>query len=84
MDANAADRVLLQSVKPALHVNVDCTALVAAVIHRQVPVVTLLLQVIFSLSDPLPVPILDYYNHLEFWIDPIFVKKKYINKKDCA
>ncbi|KAF7801674.1 ankyrin-3 [Senna tora] len=44
VDANASDRVLLQSVKPTLHTNVDCTALVAAVIHRQVPVVALLLQ----------------------------------------
>ncbi|XP_027351185.1 ankyrin repeat domain-containing protein 50 [Abrus precatorius] len=43
-DASAKDRVLLQSLKPSLHTNVDCTALVAAVIHRQVPVVDLLLQ----------------------------------------
>ncbi|KAI4348291.1 hypothetical protein L6164_009027 [Bauhinia variegata] len=44
VDANAADRVLLQSLTPSLHANVDCTALIAAVIHRQVPVVRLLLQ----------------------------------------
>ncbi|KAK7377793.1 hypothetical protein VNO80_03225 [Phaseolus coccineus] len=44
VDVNATDRVLLQSLKPSLHTNVDCTALVAAVIHRQVPVVDLLLQ----------------------------------------
>ncbi|XP_020239340.1 ankyrin-1 isoform X1 [Cajanus cajan] len=44
VDASATDRVLLQSLKPSLHTNVDCTALVAAVIHRQVPVVDLLLQ----------------------------------------
>ncbi|OIW02996.1 hypothetical protein TanjilG_13633 [Lupinus angustifolius] len=44
VDANATDRVLLQSLKPSLHTNVDCTPLVAAVIHRQVPVVGLLLQ----------------------------------------
>ncbi|KAI9120681.1 hypothetical protein K1719_007714 [Acacia pycnantha] len=44
VDVSSEDRVLLQSVKPALHTNVDCTALVAAVIHRQVPVVALLLQ----------------------------------------
>lgn len=48
MDVSAEDRVLLQSVKPALHTNVDCTALVAAVIHRQVPIVALLLKVFFS------------------------------------
>ncbi|KAI4350535.1 hypothetical protein L6164_004983 [Bauhinia variegata] len=44
VDPSAADRVLLQSFKPSLHANVDCTALVAAVIHRQLPVVCLLLQ----------------------------------------
>lgn len=49
VDANVRDRVLLQSLKPSLHTNVDCNALVAAVVHRQVPVVGLLLQVNFSL-----------------------------------
>ncbi|XP_057721767.1 uncharacterized protein LOC130935873 [Arachis stenosperma] len=44
VDVNATDRVLLQSLKPSLHANVDCTALVAAVIHRQLPVVDLLLK----------------------------------------
>ncbi|XP_061343754.1 uncharacterized protein LOC133289773 [Gastrolobium bilobum] len=44
VDASATDRVLLQSLKPSLYTNVNCTALVAAVIHRQVPVVALLLQ----------------------------------------
>ncbi|KAK7266911.1 hypothetical protein RIF29_19572 [Crotalaria pallida] len=44
VDASAADRLLLQSLKPSLHANVDCTALFAAVIHRQVPVVGLLLK----------------------------------------
>ncbi|KAK7395891.1 hypothetical protein VNO78_16471 [Psophocarpus tetragonolobus] len=44
VDASATDRVLLQSLKPSLQTNVDCTSLVAAVIHRQVPVVDLLLQ----------------------------------------
>ncbi|KAA8548213.1 hypothetical protein F0562_004526 [Nyssa sinensis] len=44
VDANATDRMLLQSSKPPLHTNVDCTALVAAVISKQVPVVRLLLQ----------------------------------------
>ncbi|OWM76195.1 serine/threonine-protein phosphatase 6 regulatory ankyrin repeat subunit C-like [Punica granatum] len=44
VDANATDRVLLQSSKPSLHINMDCSALVAAVIGRQVAVVRLLLQ----------------------------------------
>lgn len=39
------DRVLLRSVKPALHANVDCTPLVAAIVSRQVPVVKFLLEV---------------------------------------
>lgn len=45
VDANATDRVLLQSSKPSLHTNADCTALVAAVVSRHVPVVRHLLQV---------------------------------------
>ncbi|PON95314.1 Transmembrane protein [Trema orientale] len=45
VDASAADRVLLQSSKPSLHANVDCTALVAAVVSRQISVVHLLLRV---------------------------------------
>lgn len=44
VDVNAAARVLLRSSKPSLHTNVDCTALVAAVVSRQVSVVRLLLQ----------------------------------------
>ncbi|GLT54707.1 hypothetical protein SLA2020_278860 [Shorea laevis] len=44
VDASAADRVLLQSSKPSVHMNVDCTALAAAVVGRQVSVVDLLLQ----------------------------------------
>ncbi|KAI9177609.1 hypothetical protein LWI28_017266 [Acer negundo] len=44
VDVNATDRFLLQSFKPSLHANVDCTALVAAVVSRQVSVVHLLLQ----------------------------------------
>lgn len=39
------DRVLLRSIKPALHANVDCTPLVAAIVSRQVPVVNFLLEV---------------------------------------
>ncbi|XP_008231152.1 PREDICTED: ankyrin-3 [Prunus mume] len=44
VDASAADRMLLQSSKPSLHTNVDCSALVAAVVSRQVSIVRLLLQ----------------------------------------
>ncbi|KAF9673681.1 hypothetical protein SADUNF_Sadunf10G0049500 [Salix dunnii] len=44
VDANAIDRVLLRSSKPSLHANVDCNALVAAIISRQISVVKLLLQ----------------------------------------
>lgn len=46
VDANSTDRVLLQSSKPSLHTNVDCNALVAAVVSRQISVVRLLLEVI--------------------------------------
>ncbi|XP_020238382.2 ankyrin-3 [Cajanus cajan] len=45
VDANAIDRTLLQSSKPFLHANVDCNALFAAVVSRQINVVRLLLQV---------------------------------------
>ncbi|KAJ1410614.1 Ankyrin repeat [Sesbania bispinosa] len=45
VDANAIDRTLLQSSKPFLHANVDCSALFAAVVSRQINVVRLLLQV---------------------------------------
>ncbi|MQL94265.1 hypothetical protein Taro_026917 [Colocasia esculenta] len=44
VDANATDRVLLRSLKPSLHTNVDCTALVAAVVCRQKFIVRQLLQ----------------------------------------
>ncbi|KAF5740471.1 ankyrin-3 [Tripterygium wilfordii] len=44
VDTNATDRPLLQSTKPSLHANVDCTALVAAIVSRQVSVVRMLLQ----------------------------------------
>ncbi|XP_062185762.1 uncharacterized protein LOC133889267 [Phragmites australis] len=43
-DPNATARVLLRSLKPSLHANVDCTALFAAVVSRQVAVVRHLLQ----------------------------------------
>lgn len=45
VDANAIDRVLLRSSKPSLHANVDCNALAAAIVSRQISVVRLLLQV---------------------------------------
>ncbi|MED6189390.1 hypothetical protein PIB30_095580, partial [Stylosanthes scabra] len=45
VDVNASDRILLQSSKPFLHANVDCNALFAAVVSRQIDVVRLLLQV---------------------------------------
>ncbi|XP_057984884.1 uncharacterized protein LOC110631688 isoform X2 [Hevea brasiliensis] len=45
VDANAIDRVLLRSSKPSLHANVDCNALTAAIVSRQISVVRLLLQV---------------------------------------
>ncbi|CAL5371666.1 unnamed protein product [Camellia sinensis] len=44
VNANASDRVLLQSYRPSLHTNVDCNALFAAVVSRQISVVRLLLQ----------------------------------------
>jgi hypothetical protein len=44
-DPNATARVLLRSLKPSLHANVDCTALFAAIVSRQVAVVRHLLQV---------------------------------------
>ncbi|KAK9276201.1 hypothetical protein L1049_005732 [Liquidambar formosana] len=44
VNVNATDRVLLRSSKPSLHANVDCNALVAAIVSRQVSVVRLLLQ----------------------------------------
>ncbi|RDY11332.1 hypothetical protein CR513_04026, partial [Mucuna pruriens] len=44
LDLSAADRLLLQSLEPSLDANVDCNNVCAAVIHRQVPVVGLLLK----------------------------------------
>lgn len=44
VDANAMDRMLLLSSKPYLHLNVDCNAIVAAIVSRQVSVVELLLR----------------------------------------
>ncbi|KAL3644446.1 hypothetical protein CASFOL_009626 [Castilleja foliolosa] len=45
VDANANARILLQSSKPSLYANVDCNALVAAIVSRQVSIVQLLLRV---------------------------------------
>ncbi|KAI3463094.1 hypothetical protein Pfo_019757 [Paulownia fortunei] len=44
VDVNATDRVLLQSCKPSLHTNAHSTALVAAVVSRQISAVHLLLE----------------------------------------
>ncbi|KAG1331326.1 ankyrin-3-like [Cocos nucifera] len=44
VDPNATDRMLLRSLKPSLHTNVNCTAIVAAIVSRQVAVVRRLLQ----------------------------------------
>lgn len=44
VDANAMDRMLLLSSKPYLHMNVDCNAIVAAIVSRQTSVVELLLK----------------------------------------
>ena len=51
VDANATDRILLQSSKPSIHTNVNCNALAAAIICRQVAVVRLLLQVKILVED---------------------------------
>ncbi|CAL5356088.1 unnamed protein product [Camellia sinensis] len=44
VDPNANARVLLWSSKPSLHTNVDCNALVAAIVGRQISIVRLLPQ----------------------------------------
>ncbi|KAH7681116.1 26S proteasome regulatory complex subunit PSMD10 protein [Dioscorea alata] len=44
VNADTTDRVLLRSLKPSLHTNIDCTALVAAIVSRQGAVVRQLLQ----------------------------------------
>lgn len=51
-DPNAKDRMLVRSLKPSLHMNVDCTALFAAIVSRQVEVVQQLLQVPIMLFTP--------------------------------
>lgn len=49
VDKNCINRVLLRSAKPALHANVDCTPLVAAIVSRQMNMVKYLLEVIKQL-----------------------------------
>ncbi|XP_057529035.1 uncharacterized protein LOC130807730 [Amaranthus tricolor] len=44
VNANAMDRMLLLSSKPYLHMNVDCNAIVAAIVSRQTFVVEMLLK----------------------------------------
>ncbi|XP_058102263.1 uncharacterized protein LOC131246309 [Magnolia sinica] len=44
VNADATDRMLLRSSKPSLHTNTDCTALISAIVSRQVSVVRQLLQ----------------------------------------
>ncbi|MCO5591396.1 hypothetical protein L7F22_045379 [Adiantum nelumboides] len=44
VDVNSMHRVLLCSIKPALHTSVDCSPLVAAIVCRQSPVVKYLLD----------------------------------------
>ncbi|KAG9455469.1 hypothetical protein H6P81_008373 [Aristolochia fimbriata] len=44
VDVNCKDRILLDSLKPMLHANVDCTPLVASIVSRQVAVVKTLLE----------------------------------------
>ncbi|XP_072956164.1 uncharacterized protein [Typha angustifolia] len=44
VDINCTDRVLLRSIKPALHANVDSTPLIAAIVGRQVSTVKCLLE----------------------------------------
>ncbi|KAJ3706216.1 hypothetical protein LUZ61_009921 [Rhynchospora tenuis] len=55
VDVNCMSRVLLRSVKPALHVNVDCTPLVAAIVSRQVSAVKCLLEAGANLEHPIQV-----------------------------
>lgn len=44
VDLNCLDRVLLRSIKPSLHANVNCTPLVAAIVSKQSCVVKYLLE----------------------------------------
>ncbi|XP_020596901.1 ankyrin-3-like [Phalaenopsis equestris] len=44
VDVNSLDRVLLRSIKPTLHANVDCTPLVAAIVSKHKPIVKYLLE----------------------------------------
>eukprot|EP00250_Pteridium_aquilinum_P017277 c23544_g1_i3 orf=333-2561(+) len=44
VDVNSWHRVLLRSLKPSLHSNLDCTPLIAAIVSRQAAVVKYLLE----------------------------------------
>ncbi|MCO5576882.1 hypothetical protein L7F22_030703 [Adiantum nelumboides] len=44
VDINSTHRVLLRSLKPSLHSNLQCTSLIAAIVSRQTMVVKLLLR----------------------------------------
>lgn len=44
VDVNSSHRVLLRSLKPSLHSNLECTPLIAAIISRQTTVVKYLLR----------------------------------------
>lgn len=44
VNIDCTDRVLLRSLKPSLHANVDCSPLVAAIVSRQVAMVQYLLE----------------------------------------
>lgn len=53
MNANSMDRMLLLSSKPYLHMNVDCNAIVAAIVSRQTFVVEMLLRVsVLTITQP--------------------------------
>lgn len=81
--------MLLQSLKPSLHTNVDCSALVAAVVSRQVSVVQLLLQVTFCNLPHLSFIILVGEDSCFWWLEPsdgvgpLFEMKK-CNNSDTA
>ncbi len=51
VDVNSWHRVLLRSAKPALHANVNCTPLIAAIVARQDLVVKYFLKVFLQLLN---------------------------------
>lgn len=64
MDANAMDRMLLLSSKPYLHLNVDCNAIVGAIVSRQTAVVELLLRVSILWNTILQINVVACYSNL--------------------